>query len=154
MRHIKGFNEAMNSHEMLKLGIKELCDSYLAYLSDEYDLSVYDVNRDVNVHNAVLDTVICNKEINPRKYINIRISNGGEYFYWSEVSDHLIPFLSILSETYVMDNDKPGYTTSGNVIIKQKSWMGATYKNYKVSDILNDKIVEYREMREIIIQIR
>lgn len=140
IKKFNDFNE--NSHYNIISDIKELCNSYLSYLSDDnFSVEVSDYDKDVNVYDKVLDPKVINKGIDYRKIIKIDINKNGNSFYWNEVSDDFIPFLSILSNSYVVE-----------CTLKQKSLIGYVYKEYKNDKI--SEIPEYRKVKNVLVYIK
>jgi hypothetical protein len=80
MRHLKRFNEDMDNHEQLfKDELKDFCETNLAYLLDE--------ELEVRVlFGAVGYRLLIELNQNPQ--------------LWSDIKDHMIPFLTRLSNQY------------------------------------------------------
>lgn len=77
MKYLKKFNESLELNEL-----KNFCDLYLAYLyDDDFKLS-FDNNDD---------------------FINVNIDKGIDNFKYEDVKDIFIPFLTILSEKYEVE---------------------------------------------------
>lgn len=89
MKHLKRFNEGVKDINKLQ----SFCHDYLAYL---YDAGF---NADVEFQ--------YNHNNKNSQYIGITIKKSDTTtFYWENVKDYIIPFITILSEDYKLDRKR------------------------------------------------
>lgn len=82
MKHLKKFNESLIG----KSDIESICNDYLAYLLDDYEIEVLEYGT-ANDRRIQIDFY--------------RSVNGFyEKFNWYDVKDTLIPFIQILNDDY------------------------------------------------------
>lgn len=84
MKYLKTFNESLDRNEL-----REFCEMYLAYLLDQSDfnLEVFSSTKDVSI-------------IELRDNPDGTTFSGDKIFTWSDVKDHIIPFLKMLDKSY------------------------------------------------------
>ena len=84
MKYLKSFNEALDRNEL-----REFCEMYLAYLLDKS-------NFNLDVFPSTMDISIIELRDNPEG----NTFSGDKIFTWSDVKDHIIPFLKMLDKSY------------------------------------------------------
>jgi len=91
MIYLKRFNESVSVDE-----IKDFCKEYLAYLIDDgFDIST-ETLHEPNYNKKITD-YIC---------LTLKSSKKGDEFYWNDIKDDFIPFITILSEKYKLDRKR------------------------------------------------
>lgn len=85
MKYLKKFNESIGTDEM-----KNFCDMYLSYLYDDTNFSTY-VYRENDSNGDESDIL----NITFRDILRIY-----RPFFWSDVKDYIIPFLTVLNDKY------------------------------------------------------
>lgn len=98
MKYLKKFNEGLELNEL-----KTFCDLYLAYLYDDNFSLSFDNNDD---------------------FINLNIDKGIDNFKYEDVKDIFIPFLTIISEKYEVEEIVFIYNSD--------------YKIVEIIDVIND----------------
>lgn len=141
MRYLRKFNESLS--EDFFLDLREFCLEYLAFLLDE--------------DNFFLDF---NKEIGFRGTTHIEVTiKGKRPFYWEDVNDYLIPFITTLDRKYCLI-ETFSYYGSGRVYMKTTSSTSLKiisfdiqHKNYQhrlsIDDIKKDNIKPATEIEYI-----
>ena len=131
MKHLRGFNEDVSEDDYVEL--KDFCESSLAYLLDDYNYGL-NVRRRTYGDPPKSDVVV---SIGPMR--------GVESMQWDDISDHFIPFLTLLDRRYDLDlqghggllmarrNQKPRQ----NIQIKIK---GKETAYYTIDDIVQEKV--------------
>jgi hypothetical protein len=120
----------------------EFCDDYLAYLADSYQITILNKNREVNVYENPLDKKI-HQELDDFLLIEIRIIKpDSSIFFWNEIKDHIIPFLNFFSKRY----------KTKHITLREKQLLGYIYRQYKIEDIIKDKL-ENKKIVELIIDL-
>jgi hypothetical protein len=106
MKHLKKFNESLIRYPQMIEGLKRFnegvkdinelqsfCDDYLAYLYDTGFIADVEFQYNHNNKNS--------------QYIGITIKKSDTTtFYWENVKDYIIPFITILSEDYKLDRKR------------------------------------------------
>ena len=121
MRHLKRFNEDMDNHEQLfKEELQDFCESNLAYLLDE-ELEVRVLFGTVGYRLLI--------ELNQKPRL------------WDEIKDHMIPFLTRLSNQYELRSFP--INNRKNVKIEVTRELEAIRQNwktlyYEVNKLIND----------------
>jgi hypothetical protein len=97
MKHLRKFNEGK---EPDKSEISDLSKDYLAYLLDD------DYSCDVQTGYEWSSTVfkIKSKLVTAIVLRKLKISNKTEKFLWTDVKDHFIAFIHLLSKDYNIDS--------------------------------------------------
>lgn len=107
MKHLRGFNES------LKQELKDFCDTHLAYLIDEgFRVAISKFEGD-DYHQIMMG------------YATDRSGYGNNNRLWSEMKDHVLPFLHFLFKDYELywdNNAEPamGIVYHGGSGIKQR----------------------------------
>ena len=129
MKHLKRFNESLRDvSEDDYLELKDFCESSLAYLLDDYNYELI-VRRRTYGDPAKSDVVV---SIGPIRSV--------ESMQWSDMSDYVIPFLTLLDRRYVLDfqgHGGPLRKPDQNIQIKIK---GKETGYYTVEDIIEEKV--------------
>lgn len=84
MKYLKTFNESLDRNEL-----REFCEMYLAYLLDQSDFNL-------EIFSSTKDISIIELRDNPEG----TTFSGDKIFTWSDVKDHIIPFLKMLDKSY------------------------------------------------------
>ncbi len=130
MKYLKVYESNWWSKDPNNDELKEMADSYLAYLIDEgFETAV---NLD---YNGVVTTNTC---------LHIFRVEG---FKWNNVKDQIIPFLSMLSKEYRF-SELVLYGFYGNFTPKVFRKDGR-YSSQSLSDLLSDKISPLEKMKQI-----
>jgi hypothetical protein len=84
MKYLKTFNESLDRNEL-----RDFCEMYLAYLLDKsnFNLEVFSSTKDISI-------------IELRDNPEGTTFSGDKIFTWSDVKDHIIPFLKMLDKSY------------------------------------------------------
>jgi len=92
MKHIKKFNESLDNVDIAKQELQEFCNDYLANLIDEgYFIRIIEINRGDKFNKFI---------IRIGKYDVISDVHNTHNFHWFDIQDYILPFITILSETY------------------------------------------------------
>lgn len=146
MIHLKKFNEkSTENYGEFATEVRDFSETNLAYLLDDskFELKVgtYPYNVD-NDYNYGLGTEgICSIVIESND------SNGENLpFQWEEISNNFIPFFTLLSRKYEIEEFRINNTESFNHYNKIES------DYYTVSQVINDQITT-KDCEEIIIKV-
>lgn len=84
MKYLKSFNESLDRNEL-----RDFCEMYLAYLLDKsnFNLEIFSSTKDISI-------------IELRDNPEGTTFSGDKIFTWSDVKDHIIPFLKMLDKSY------------------------------------------------------
>jgi hypothetical protein len=161
MKHLKKFNEKLSDDFISEL--KEFCETHLAYLLDE-DFSIgyrmFNNSGRTDIHIPSIEIVIRSTKTNTDSYPGaIRKLMP---FSWEDVSNHIIPFIHFLNIKYCI-TQKTSYYGTGIVRIEtpthdkiKKTTFDVERNilhNLSLSDIQNDNIQPYTEIKYIEITI-
>jgi hypothetical protein len=128
MRYIKRYNES-NSQGLTQEDIQDFCETNLAYLVDE-ELKV--IIDDYNQDNDYFPVILSLR----------RVSNKS----WSEIKDHIIPFLIRLKNQYELvsfEKDNLFNDVELDVLFNSGGEVG-TYTYYSsADDLVNDRIGDW-----------
>lgn len=129
MKHLRNFNESLRDvSEDDYEELKEFCESSLAYLLDDYNYELI-VRRRTYGDPPKSDVVV---SIGPMR--------GVESMQWDDMSDHVIPFLTLLARRYDLDLQGHGgilRKSDQNIQIKIK---GKEVGYYTIEDIIEEKV--------------
>jgi hypothetical protein len=122
----KGTEPKFESNEEQIEALKDLCDTNLAYLKDD--------NFIVRVVSSRPDSF----------YIFIGLdgfnqSGERDYFSWSSVKDHVIPFFHYLLKDFKIQDNPKGINNRGISFVSYDS-TGTVNEHIDVDEILNDEI--------------
>ena len=130
MKYLKKFNESNISEGIEE--VKDFCETSLAYLMDE--------GLEVNVQKYTSGF----QGIEQPLLISILLD---EYKHWSEISDHMIPFLTLLQRKYTVVTSK-GYNNERTKLVEQqirfylylgKTGGGYNYLNFTLDQVINNR---------------
>ena len=111
MKHLRRFNEGISQDLLDEL--EEFSERLLCYLIDE-------------------DFIVENWSYNTNTVI-IQLTKENQNFYWDQVKDHFIPFLTLLSKYYNLeDQDEPNQREVG-FCFDVLGW-----KYYTIDDVSQD----------------
>ena len=140
MKHLKRFNESLkNVSEEDYQELKDFCETSLAYLIDDYNYNLT-VKKRTYGDPAKSDVVV---SITPARVMvapGVTPVAGSESIQWSEVSDYVIPFLTLLERRYELDLQGHGGTLrkpDQNIQIKT---FGKEVGYYTIEDIVEEKV--------------
>ena len=146
MKHLKKFNEkATENYGEFAKEIRDFCETNLAYLLDDYKFQLkvgtYPYNLD-NDYNYGAGTEGISSIV-----IESNDSNGENLpFQWEEISNNFIPFFTLLSRKYEIEEFRINNTESFNHYNRIES------DYYTVSQVINDQITT-KDCEEIIIKV-
>lgn len=124
-----------DNSEQQKQAIQELCDDYLAYLKDD--------NFIIRIVRSVPDSF----------FVYINQTGPEEYFTWSSVKNHIIPFFHYLVKDFTIQDNPKGNNERGISFICYDVFNDQTEK-VKVDQILNDEIEDDKQIAGISIHIK
>jgi len=124
-----------DNNEQQKEAIQELCDDYLAYLKDD--------NFIIRIVRSVPDSF----------FVYINQTGPEEYFTWSSVKNHIIPFFHYLVKDFTIQDNPKGNNERGISFICYDVFNDQTEK-VKVDQILNDEIEDDKQIAGISIHIK
>jgi hypothetical protein len=136
----KGPEPKFDSNEDQMEALKDLCDTNLAYLKDD--------NFVVRVVPSRPDSF----------YIFIGLdgfnqSGERDYFSWSSVKDHVIPFFHYLMKDFKIQDNPKGINNRGISFVSYGTF-NDTNESVKVDQILNDEIEDDKQIAGISIYIK
>lgn len=132
-----------DNNEQQKQAIKEICDDYLAYLKDDGFI--------VRIVRSVPDSFFV--------YIGLDGFNQNgqrDYFSWSSVKNHLIPFFHYLMKDFTIQDNPKGHNQRGISFVCYDTGVesGTTNELVEVDQILNDEIADDKQIAGISIYIK
>lgn len=132
-----------DNNEQQKQAIKEICDDYLAYLKDDGFI--------VRIVRSVPDSFFV--------YIGLDGFNQNgqrDYFSWSSVKNHLIPFFHYLMKDFTIQDNPKGHNQRGISFVCYDTGVesGTTNELVEVDEILNDEIADDTQIAGISIYIK
>ena len=133
MRYIKTFNE---NTENLKEELLDLCEGSLAYLIDD------GIKVDIEYNNGPEHGILANNEYG--YWVTINLSENPKE--WSEIKDHMIPFLTRINNKYQMMNFmgiKRNTTADIYVFLtlNQVDNIFASTQELKIEQLINDRVI-------------
>lgn len=133
MRYIKSFKE---NNENLKEELLDLCEGSLAYLIDD------GIKVDIEYNNGPEHGILANNEYG--YWVTINLSENPKE--WSEIKDHMIPFLTRLNNKYQMMNFmgiKRNTTADIYVFLtlNQVDNIFASTQELKIEQLINDRVI-------------
>jgi hypothetical protein len=136
----KGPEPKFDSNEDQMEALKDLCDNNLAYLKDE--------NFVVRIVQSRPDSF----------YIYIGLdgfnqSGTRDYFSWSSVKDHLIPFFHYLLKDFKIQDTAKGHNPRGISFVSYDS-TGTVNEHIDVDEILNDEIANDTQIAGLSIYVK
>ena len=139
----RGTEPKFDTNEQQKEALKDLCDNNLAYLKDN--------NFIVRIVRSVPDSFFV--------YIGLDGFNQNgqrDYFSWSSVKNHLIPFFHYLIKDFTIQDNPKGYNQRGISFIYYDKGVesGTTNELVEVDQILNDEIIDDKQIAGISIYIK
>ena len=122
MKHLKKFNESINEYDL-----KDYCETNLAYLMDE--------GLEVKIDNDRTDLFVT---------LYLYQSNGyGRP--WSEIKDHIIPFLHRFNNVYEINSLEDGSDKFIIVQVSNRNFVGnyskELYLSYDEIENLSEKMI-------------
>jgi hypothetical protein len=137
----KGSEPKFDSNEDQMEALNDLCDTNLAYLKDE--------NFVVRIIQSRPDSF----------YIHISLegfnSTGRkDYFSWSTVKDHIIPFFHYLIKDFKIQNTPKGYNLRGISFISYDTSVNTVNESIDVEKILNDEIADDTQIAGLSVYIK
>jgi len=132
-----------DNNEQQKEAIQEICDNNLAYLKDDGFI--------VRIVRNVPDAFFV--------YIGLdgfNQSGQRDYFSWSSVKNHLIPFFYYLVKDFKIQDNPKGHNQRGVSFVYYDTGVesGSTNEKIKVDQILNDEIEDDKQIAGISIYIK
>lgn len=133
MKYIKSFNE---NTENLKEELLDLCEGSLAYLIDD------GIKVDIEYNNGPEHGILANNEYG--YWVTINLSENPKE--WSEIKDHMIPFLTRINNKYQMMNFmgiKRNTTADIYVFLtlNQVDNIFASTQELKIEQLINDRVI-------------
>ena len=137
----KGPEPKFDSNEDQMVALQDLCDNNLAYLKDE--------NFVVRIIQSRPDSF----------YIHISLegfnSTGRkDYFSWSTVKDHIIPFFHYLIKDFKIQDTTKGNNPRGISFIFYDTSGDTVNESIDVEEILNDEIVDDTQIAGLSVYIK
>jgi hypothetical protein len=128
MKYIRRYNEG-NSEGLTEEDIQDFCEINLAYLVDEeLRVIIDDYHKDKHYYPVILSLR--------------RVSNKS----WSEIKDHIIPFLIRLKKQYELvsfEKDNLFNDVELNVLFNSGREVGSYTYYSSVDDLVNDRIGDW-----------
>lgn len=136
----RGPEPKFDSNEEQMAALQDLCDTNLAYLKDE--------NFIVRIVQSRPDSF----------YIFIGLegfnsSGTRDYFSWTSVKDHLIPFFHYLSKDFKIQDTAKGHNPRGISFLSYDS-TGTVNEHIDVDEILNDEIPDDKQVAGLSIYVK
>jgi hypothetical protein len=128
----KGPETKFDSNEQQMEALQDLCDTNLAYLKDENFIVIIVQSRPDSFYIFIgLD--------------GFNSSGIRDYFSWSSVKDHLIPFFHYLSKDFKIQDTAKGHNPRGISFLSYDS-TGTVNEHINVDEILNDEIADDKQV--------
>ena len=133
MRYIKTFNE---NTENFKEELLDLCEGSLAYLIDD------GIKVDIEYNNGPEHGILANNEYG--YWVTINLSENPKE--WSEIKDHMIPFLTRINNKYqVMNFMGIKRNTTADIYVfltlNQVDNIFASTQELKIEQLINDRVI-------------
>lgn len=141
MKHLKGFNEAVDKDKLLQL--KDFCEGYLVYLIDDgFMIEVKNSDRRDPWSNVGVDW-----SPNQNEAIII-IKHTDSFFKWNSVIDSILPFLQMLSKQYPIKHNKIAFRNTYHL-----GWSSKKF-DYNLNQLLNGVEVDDSYLKQIELRVR
>lgn len=133
MKYLKSFNE---NTENFKEELHDICEGSLAYLIDD------GIKVDIEYNNGPEHGILANNEYG--YWVTINLSENPKE--WSEIKDHMIPFLTRINNKYQMMNFmgiKRNTTADIYVFLtlNQGDNIFASTQELKIEQLINDRVI-------------
>lgn len=136
----RGPEPKFDSNEEQMVALQDLCDTNLAYLKDE--------NFVVRVIMSRPDSFYIFIGLDGFNLTGVR-----DYFSWSVVKDHVIPFFHYLVKDFKIQENAKGHNPRGISFVSYDS-TGTVNEHIDVEEILNDQISDDKQVAGLSIYIK
>lgn len=103
MKYLKKFNESKFGTQKGKNSLKEFCNDYLANFLDEGFLLAIQTDEEANMTSGSYIITIGTKFPDVNSLLSGYLRDTENEFKWVDIKDSIIPFITVLSESYVID---------------------------------------------------